>query len=91
MKNLDAAIIRLNEKMNEVLNQWGDRPSDLHSYAFGWREFDPNGIYVVGPNHTNCFHYAENVINIVKAFDCSWYLTVHENADGEPTPCVAFF
>lgn len=91
MKNVERAIVMLNEAMYEVFKKW-PKPEDLKAYAWGWRKYYgeiEGGI--VGNNHGTTFYYVEEVVNILKANELTFYLTMTENADGEPTPGIAFF
>lgn len=81
----------LTQAMNDELTMWTEA-KDRNQYAWGWREFygeSEGGI--VGNNHGKTFHSLRKVINILTACELSYYLVITENADGEPTPGVAFF
>lgn len=78
----------INLEINYTIERWSDSPNDLKFYAWGYREVYDNSV-TLGSNHDKCFFYADCIIKLAKAFGYSWFLTIKDNADGEPTSCVS--
>ena len=74
------------EHMNDTLDSWSDDAEKLNTYAWGWRDDQ-----TVGNNHGQTFYYADNVIKTLEALELNWHLTLADNEDGEPTPCIHYF
>lgn len=78
----------VNEAINETIALWNNRPEHIIHYAWGYRWVGDDGSFVVGANHGRTFFEAGTVIDIARVCGCSYYLDIHENADGEDTPVV---
>lgn len=92
MKDLKTASRMITERINETISDYSDNPLNLRNYAWGWRSVDENGISgAVGSNHGTAFYHMEDVVRILEACHCTYYMTIEPNADNVPTPCIRFF
>lgn len=91
MRNLKRAMTMLSELMNETFEMYAGTDY-LNVYEWGWRKF--NGVEeggTIGPNHGNTFYRIDKIIDVLRANNVSYYLTITKNADGEPTPGIEVF
>ena len=96
MKQLQTAMYLINQCISETATNYSDRPNDLRTYAWDWRSIDRDDEDnflggAVGSVHGTSFYYMEDVIPILEACHCTYYMTIEPNADGVPTPCIRFF
>lgn len=83
---LQTAEKLINEMIKTTENLYADNRPFLRTVAWGWR-----GERMVGSNHADCFYYSGHVIKVLNALDLDYYLTLTNDEDGNPTPCIVFY